>query len=217
MLKRDRKHEVREVIKILHMRFPDARCLLDYEDSFQLLISTILAAQCTDERVNAVAKTLYKKYRSAADFVKVPDDELKNDIRSTGFYNNKAKSIKKCCGSLVEDYGGKVPGTMEELVRLAGVGRKTANVLLVNCFGRQGIIVDTHMLRVTQRIGLTGNKDADRVEKDLMAVVPPDRCSLFSHVISFHGRNICTARKPDCPVCPINRFCDYGKSALGSK
>jgi len=214
---KDRKEDVTKIIEILHRRFPDARCLLDYENPFQLLISTILAAQCTDERVNALAKTLYKKYGSAADFVKAPDDELKNDIRSTGFYNNKAKSIKKCCRSLVEDYNGKVPQTMEELIKLGGVGRKTANVLLVNCFGRQGVIVDTHMLRVAARIGLTRSKDAETVEKDLMAVVPPDKWSLFSHVISFHGRNICAARKPDCPKCPINKFCDYAKKTVGTK
>ena len=214
MAGRDRKQEVKKIIEILHKRFPKARCLLDYENPFQLLISTILAAQCTDERVNAVAKTLYKKYKSPSDFVNAPEDELKADIRSTGFYNNKARSIKKCCRSLVEDYGGKVPETMEELVKLGGVGRKTANVLLVNCFGKQGIIVDTHMLRVAGLIGLTRNKNADKVEKDLAAIVPDDKWSLFSHVISFHGRNICTARAPDCPGCSINKLCDYGRGQL---
>jgi len=217
MPKRDRTEEVKKIIQILHRRFPDAGCLLDYENPFQLLISTILAAQCTDERVNLVAKDLYKKYKGPEDFVKAPDGELEEDIRTTGFYRNKAKSIKKCCRGLVEKHSGKVPQTMDELVKLGGVGRKTANVVLVNCFGRQGVIVDTHMLRVTQRIGLTKNKDANKVEQDLMKIVPDDKWSRFSHVISFHGRNICTARSPDCPDCPIDRYCDYGQMVLKKK
>ena len=217
MARRDRLEEVKEIVKILHKRFPDARCLLDYKNPFQLLISTILAAQCTDARVNLVAKDLYRKYRKPEDFIKVTDKELEQDILTTGFYRNKTKSVKKCCRSLMERHNGNVPETMDELVKLGGVGRKTANVILVNCFNQQGIIVDTHMLRVAQRIGLTKNKDANKVEQDLMKLVPDGKWSLFSHVISFHGRNICAARNPDCAHCPMNKYCDYGQMVPGKR
>jgi len=197
----------------LSERYPDATVTLDYKDPLQLLVATILAAQCTDARVNVVTKDLFKKHKKAADYAAVPRDELAKDIVQCGFFNMKAASIQKTSEILVRDYGGKVPGTMEELVKLPGVGRKTANVILGACFGTPGIIVDTHVRRVSARLGFTNNTEPEKIEQDLMQVVPRDKWTMFSHLLVFHGRNICIARKPNCPICPVNDLCLYPKKS----
>ena len=195
---------------ILRKAYPDAKVSLDFTIPLELLIATILAAQCTDVRVNIVTKNLFKKYRHAEDWLNVPQEELENDIRSTGFYRNKAKSIQKTCAAIIDRFAGVVPRTMDELLTLHGVGRKTANVILGNCFGVQGIVCDTHMIRLSRRLGLSENSDPVKIEFDLMEIVPKEKLggwTLFSHCIVFHGRAVCSARKPDCPTCVIARYC----------
>jgi endonuclease-3 len=197
-----------KVFALLKKTYPDARCVLSFTRPLELLVSTILAAQCTDERVNRVTPALYRKYRTADDFAKADLATLEKEIRPTGFFRNKAKSVKGCCAKIVSDFAGSVPQTMEELLTLPGVGRKTANVVLSECFDSPGIVVDTHFRRVTQRIGLTRNDDPDKIERDLDKLIPQRDRNAFSHVITFHGRRICVARKPKCENCPINRMCD---------
>ena len=188
--------------------YPQAKCALEHSDPLQLLIATILSAQCTDVRVNIVTKTLFKKYKSAKDWAKAPLGEIEQDIKSTGFYRNKAFNIKNACEKIISDYDCKVPGTMDELLKLNGVGRKTANVILGNAFGVPGIVCDTHVLRLSRRLALSANtSDAEKLEFDLMEIVPKENWTLFSHLLIFHGRNICKARKPDCPNCPIAKHC----------
>ncbi len=201
------QERVTKIISQLRKAYPDAKCSLDFRNPLELLVATILSAQCTDERVNIVTKTLFKKYKSAIDYAKAPLAQLEQDIRSTGFYRNKAKSIQKCTQTLAEKYGGKVPSTLEELVQLAGVGRKTANVMLGNVFDTPGIVVDTHVLRLSQRLKLTKNKDPVKIEFDLNDLVPQKDWTNFCHWLIWHGRKVCTARKPDCPVCPIGDYC----------
>ena len=196
----------------LYQRYPDVRCTLNRKNAFQLLIATILAAQCTDARVNIVTRTLFKKYRKPQDYLNAPVEELEQDIRSTGFYRMKAKNIRGLCRTLIDEYGGKVPNTMDALLRLPGVGRKTANVVLGDCFGVQGVVVDTHCGRLARRMGFTENIDPWKVEQDLMRVWPENRWSLFGHLMVFHGREICTARKPRCGECPVNDLCPYPNS-----
>ena len=201
---------LQKIIPILKKTYPDARVSLDHSNSLQLLVATILAAQCTDARVNIVTKDLFKKYRTAADWAKADVKRIEEDIRSTGFYRNKAKSIKAACVSIVDEHHGKVPDTMDELLSLAGVGRKTANVLLGNAFGTQGIVCDTHVIRLSRRLGLSENRDPKKLEFDLMQIVPRRKWggwTMFSHLLVFHGRSICKARKPDCPNCPITSYC----------
>lgn len=198
----------KEIIRLLDIEYPDAHCSLDHEAPWQLLISTILAAQCTDERVNIVTKTLFKKYTSIYDFAKANQEELEMDIISTGFFRNKAKNIIRCANMIVSEYNGVIPGTMNELLSLPGVGRKTANVILGTCFGVQGIIVDTHCGRLARRIGLTKQENPERVEKDLMEVVPFDKWTDFSHLMVYHGRAVCNAKKPKCSKCVIFNLCD---------
>ena len=205
-----RKERAAKIIAILRKTYPQAKCRLDYKNPLQLLVSTILAAQCTDDRVNIVTKDLFKKYKSAAALAKADPEELQEDIRSTGFYRNKAKSVIGAATRIVEDFGGKVPRTMDELLTLPGVARKTANVVLGNCFDiSAGIVVDTHMIRLSMRLKLTDvkKKDPVKIERDLMAVVPREQWNLFGHWILFHGRAVCTARKPKCPECPIADLC----------
>ena len=204
------RQRVLKIFPILTKTYPEAKVSLDHKNPLQLLIATVLAAQCTDARVNIVTKDLFKKYRNAQDYIDTPIEELKNDIRSTGFYNNKAKSIQTACISILEKFGGKVPKTMDELLQLNGVGRKTANVILGNCFGVQGIVCDTHMIRLSRRLGLSENKDPVKLEFDLMEIIPREKYggwTMFSHCIVFHGRAICIARKPNCPNCPITEYC----------
>ena len=176
-----------------------------------MLIATILSAQCTDVRVNEVTKTVFKKLRTAKDYADIPLAELEEMIRPTGFFRNKAKSIKACCQRLVEKHGGKVPDNMEALTQLPGIGRKTANVVLGSAFGIPGIVVDTHVKRVSQRIGLTKEKDPVKIEFELMELIPKKDWIDFSHELIWHGRQVCPARKPKCPQCPLREWCDYGR------
>lgn len=202
----DRKRAIL-IMEALEKEFPEAGCALDFTTPLELLVATIMAAQCTDVRVNMVTKTMFKKYRGAQDFVDVPGEELEEDIRSTGFFRNKTKSIKKCCQALIDNFGGEVPSSMEELLSLAGVGRKTANCLLGNVFGVPSIVVDTHMLRLSRRMGFSQETNPDKVELDMRAVVPEKQWTRFSHLIEFHGRKWCSARKPLCDQCPVADFC----------
>lgn len=180
---------------------------LQYRNPFELLIATILSAQCTDKQVNTVTKTLFEKYRTPEDYITVPVEELEMDIRPTGFYKNKAKSIRGCCRGLLDSHGGKVPGTLEELVKLPGVGRKTANCVLGAAFDVPGVVVDTHVKRLAMRMGLSENKDPDKIEFDLMEVLPRERWRRFSDILIYHGREICKARKPDHGRCRVFDLC----------
>lgn len=204
-----KRKRVLEIIAILEKEFPDARCMLDFTNPLELLVATILAAQCTDERVNQVTSSLFKKYRLAKDYAQADIEEFEQEIRPTGFFKNKSKAIISCCKTLVEEHQGKVPPDMDKLTKLSGVGRKTANVVLGNCFGQPAIIVDTHVRRLAGRIGLSGNTDPDKIEFDLRAIVPQDQWTRFSHLLAFHGRAICKAPKPLCYKCPINHICPY--------
>lgn len=206
-----------KVLKRLHKRYPDATCSLDFKEPLQLLVATILAAQCTDERVNMVTKSLFKKYKKPQDYLKAPDGELEEAIHSCGFYRQKAKSIRNACRKIVEQFGGKVPGTMKELLTLDGVGRKTANVILGECFGVPGVIVDTHCTRLTNRLGFTKSDDPKKIEHDIMKLVPQSDWNIFSHCMVFHGRAICMARAPMCSQCPINDLCPFPASPQGKK
>lgn len=197
--------------------YPDIRCTLDYHSPFQLLIMTALAAQCTDARVNIVCKDLFPKYPTPQAFLEADVKDIEKMIHSCGFYRQKAKNIMATCESLVEEFDGEVPQTMEELVQLAGVGRKTANVVLGECFGHQGVIVDTHCTRLTNRLGFTKNQDAVKIEKDLMKVWPPEHWTLFSHFMVFHGRAVCTARAPKCSQCALRDLCPFPDTAEGKK
>jgi endonuclease-3 len=205
---------VKEIIKILTKEIPDARIALRFSNPLELLIATILSAQCTDVRVNQVTLDLFNKYHSAKEYAEADLTKLEEEIRPTGFYRNKARSVQKCCQELMKRFGGEVPKTLEELVTLPGVGRKTANVLLGNVFGIPGIVVDTHVQRVSQRIGLTKNDDPVKIEFDLMEVVPKEEWTHFSNLLIWHGRRTCTAKKPLCEQCPIRKWCDYGSKLL---
>ncbi|MGA2915605.1 MAG: endonuclease III [Sedimentisphaerales bacterium] len=206
--KQKAKERVKAIWPILKKTYPQAKCALEHSDALELLIATILSAQCTDVRVNIVTKTLFKKYRSAKDWADAPLEEIEQDIKSTGFYRNKALNIKNACKKIVDEYNNKVPDTMDELLTLNGVGRKTANVVLGNAFGVPGIVCDTHVIRLSRRLGLSANTDnPEKLEYDLMEIVPKENWTLFSHLLIFHGRNICQARKPDCDNCPIAKNC----------
>jgi endonuclease-3 len=172
-----------------------------------LLVATILSAQCTDDRVNMVTPGLFKKYPTAVDLANAPEGELEKEIHSTGFFNNKAKSIRAACADIVERFKGKVPESMEDLLTLRGVARKTANVVRINCFGYPGLTVDTHFLRITKRLGLTAEEDQERVEAEVASLLPPDRWSHFCHAVILHGRKTCKARKPACDACPLVSLC----------
>lgn len=187
--------------------YPDAKCALHHKNALELLIATILSAQCTDERVNKVTPALFSRYPDAKAFADADRGELERMIQSTGFFRNKAKSIQECCKVLVEKYAGAVPRTMEELVPLPGIGRKTANVILGNAFGIPGIPVDTHVGRLSRRMGLTKNEDPVKVERDLMALIPEKEWTDFGHRMIFHGRQICQSRKPKCAECVVNKLC----------
>jgi endonuclease-3 len=205
----ERQNRVREILPILKATYPDAKCSLNHRNPLELLVATILSAQCTDDRVNIVTKSLFKKFKTAKDYAHVAAEELEKDIQSTGFFRNKAKSIRAMATSLLEKHNGKVPDTMEDLNALAGVGRKTANVVLGNAFGKNiGVVVDTHVTRLSNRLGLTKHKsDAEKIERDLMEIVPEEDWTLWSHLMIYHGRKICVARKPKCEICPINKQC----------
>ncbi len=199
---------LKKIIAALDRTYPEAHCELDHRSPLELLIATILSAQCTDKRVNIVTQELFKKYRSAADYANAPLAALEQAVKSTGFFRNKAKNIQSCCRKLVEGHNGQVPRTMEELTHLDGVGRKTANVVLGNAFGiNAGVVVDTHVARLSHRLGLTKQKMPEKIERELMALVPQKQWTLFSHWLIWHGRRRCDARKPDCGHCEIKRLC----------
>jgi endonuclease-3 len=196
------------VIRILSAADPDAKVALNFSTPLECLVATILSAQCTDEKVNEVTATLFKKYRKAEDYLRVPEDELKADIKPTGFYNQKAASIRAASQRIVEVYGGEVPDTMEDLLTLRGVARKTANIVLGNSFGIvEGIAVDTHVKRLANRIGFSSESDPNKIEQDLMRLIPRERWFSFTYVLIDHGRAICTAKKPRCTECPIEPLC----------
>jgi endonuclease-3 len=205
------KERVNKILRILSRTYPDVKTALRHRNPVELLVATILSAQCTDKRVNQVTGTLFKKLRTAQDFADVSLSDLEEMIRPTGFYRNKAKSIKACCEALVKKHGGKVPDSMEDLVQLPGIGRKTANVILGSAFGIPGIVVDTHVKRVSRRIGLTGESDPVKIEFDLMPLIPKKDWVGFSHQMIWHGRGLCNARKPRCPECPLHDLCDHGR------
>ncbi|HXB59242.1 MAG TPA: endonuclease III [Candidatus Acidoferrales bacterium] len=198
----------KKIIAGLEKTYPTAHCELVHQNPLELLIATILSAQCTDKRVNIVTETLFKKYRSAADFADADVAELEKDVRTTGFYKNKARNIKAASRDIVEKHGGKVPQTMEELIELGGVGRKTANVVLGNAFDiNVGVVVDTHVGRLSHRFGLTMHRAPEKIETDLMALAPQKQWTLFSHLLIWHGRRRCFARKPDCANCEVLKLC----------
>jgi len=197
-----------EIIRILSETYPDAKVALRFSNPLEMLVATILSAQCTDEKVNEVTETLFAKYRTCEDYLRVPEDELKLDIKPTGFFNQKATSIREACRRIVEVYDGKVPDTMEDLVTLRGAARKTANIVLGNAYGKVvGIAVDTHVKRVSDRLGFTQQSDPDKIEQDLMQRIPKERWFDFTYVLIDHGRKVCVARRPKCEICPLNNLC----------
>lgn len=198
---------IHEIIRRLEEAYPDALCSLDFEDPLELLICTQLAAQCTDARVNLVAPALFEKYPDAGAFAAAKQEELEEIIKSTGFFRNKARNIIACCQRICAVYDGNVPDTMEDLLTLAGVGRKTANLVLGDAFGQPAIVVDTHCKRISRRLGLTSNEDPEKIEMDLRAIVPPEKGNDFCHRLVLHGRAVCNARKPKCAVCQLKDLC----------
>jgi endonuclease-3 len=201
------KSRAREIFSRLAKEYPNSGCSLNHKNPVELLVSTILSAQCTDKRVNEVTSWLFKKYPDARSFAEVPIKELKNDIRATGFYNNKAKAIKESMHKIVEEYDGNVPHNIEDLLKLQGVGRKTANVVLGDAFGIPGIVVDTHVKRLSKRLGLTNSSNPNKIEEDLMKLLPEENWILLGHLLIDHGRKICKARKPSCKACILNDIC----------
>lgn len=203
-----KKSRVKEILTRLRATYPDVHCELAFSTPLQLLIATILSAQCTDKRVNIVTRELFRKYKSAADFSRAPIADLEEAVKTTGFFRNKAKNIKACCTALLARHGGDVPRSMEELIQLDGVGRKTANVVLGNAFRiNVGVVVDTHVTRLSNRLGLTGQSDAEKIERELMTLVPRESWALFSHWLIWHGRRRCDARRPDCAGCELLSVC----------
>jgi len=204
----DLKKRTREIIRRLRKTYPDAHCALNHANAFELLIATILSAQCTDARVNIVTADLFRKYRKPQDYLDVAQTELEQDIHSTGFFRNKAKNIQAACTRIIDTYGGEVPRSMTDLLSLGGVARKTANVVLGNAYGiASGVVVDTHVGRLSQRLGLTTQTDPVKIENDLQELVPKKDWIMFPHWLISHGREICIARKPKCSICPLNNIC----------
>ena len=204
----DLKARVRKIISLLKRAYPDAKCSLNHSNAFELLIATILSAQCTDARVNIVTQDLFRKYRKPEDYLKVSTSELQQDIRTTGFFRNKTTSIQGTAKALIEQFGGEVPQTMEELLELPGVARKTANVVLGNAFGiKAGVVVDTHVTRLSHRLALSEQKTAEKIEQDLIPIVPRKEWVIFPHLMIAHGRAVCKARSPLCEECVIEKLC----------
>jgi len=200
----------KEIIKVLRKTYPGSRTALNYRTPLQMLISTILSAQCTDKRVNKITPSLYKKYRKASDFANADSSELEQEIHSAGFYRSKSKNIISACRKIVEEFGGEVPDSMEELITLPGVARKTANIVLSSSFGKaEGIAVDTHVRRLSGRLGLSGNKDPVKIERDLMEILPKKDWLDFNYLLVNHGREVCRARNPLCSECVISKLCEY--------
>ncbi len=212
-----KKEKARRVIDRLQKQYPDARIHLDYETPLQLLVATILAAQCTDKKVNEVTPDLWKAFPTAEDIAEAPPERLHEILRPTGFYRQKTKSIRTMCRTIMEEHDGKVPQTLKQLTSLPGVGRKTANVVLANVYGKQTIPVDTHVKRVSGRLGLSTGRNPDRIEEQLCGLIPEERRSRAALVIGEHGRNICKSRKPDCPHCPVSGLCDYASPNFTDK
>jgi endonuclease-3 len=213
----EKKKRASQIIRRLKKEYPDARCSLDHSNPLELLIATILSAQCTDERVNIVTASLFRKYRNAEAYVDASPSELETDIRPTGFFRNKTKSIQGACRRLIAEFGGRVPRKMGDLLSLPGVARKTANVVAGNAFGiASGVVVDTHVARIAQRLGLTENKVPERIEQDLMALVPKKDWIIFPHLLIYHGRKVCRARNPLCDECVIERFCPSSRLKPGA-
>ena len=213
-----RSERAKELVQVLPEVYPGAHCELDFKTPLQLLIATILSAQCTDKRVNLVTPALFARYRSAAAFAAAQPAELEKVIQSTGFFRNKTKSIRTTAAAIENEHGGKVPQTMAELHALPGVGRKTANVVLGNAFGKnEGIVVDTHVARLSQRLGLTTQQDPEKIERDLMKLIPREHWTNWSHWLIWHGRRRCYARKPDCPNCELLRLCPSGKKFIRTR
>jgi endonuclease-3 len=210
------KERARKIIARLKKEYPDAKCSLNFSSPLELLIATILSAQCTDERVNIVTGDLFRKYRTCQDYLNVEQAELENDIRSTGFYRNKARAIQGACRLLVERHGGRVPERFEDLLELPGVARKTANVVMGNAFGHaSGVVVDTHVGRLSQRLALTGQKQPEKIERDLMELVPKKDWIHFSHLMIYHGRKTCRARAPLCAECVVEQLCPSSSLKTG--
>jgi endonuclease-3 len=209
-----KKEKVSEIKNYLDITYGDAPCTLDYDDPFQLMVATILAAQCTDARVNIVTPALFKKYPTVQSFAEARVSDVEELIRSTGFFRNKAKNIVACANALIERHNGEVPDTMDELVALPGVGRKIANLMLGDVFGKPCIVVDTHCKRITNLLGLTKNTDPTKIEMDLKKIIPPEYGALFCHQIVEHGRAICIARRPKCTECGMNTVCDFYKKGM---
>ncbi len=203
---------IEAILQRLDEAYPGATCALNYQTPLQLLIATILSAQCTDERVNKVTSSLFQKYKTAKDFAEADLETLQEEIRSTGFYKNKAKAIQACCRKIVGEFGGEVPSTLEEMITLPGVGRKTANLVLGETRHIPGIVVDTHVRRLAKRLGLTKHDDPEKIEQDLMRLIPKDRWTLFSHQLIHHGRQVCKARKPACDRCVLKDLCPSFKA-----
>lgn len=204
----DKQSRAQKILSALRRTYPDAHCELNFSNPLQLLVATILSAQCTDKRVNLVTAELFKKYKTAKDFAAAPLADIEEAVKTTGFFRNKAKNIQACCAALVEKFGGEVPRTMDELHALAGVGRKTANVVLGNAFGiNVGVVVDTHVTRLANRLGLAKGTDAVKLEQALMPLVPQADWTIFSHWLIWHGRRRCAARNPDCANCEIKTLC----------
>jgi len=216
MKSNERAGRARKILEVLSREFPDARCRLDHNNALELLVATILAAQCTDERVNEVTKDLFGKYKRASDYARADRAALEAAIRPTGFYRNKARSILAMAKALVERHGGKVPETIDELVKLPGVGRKTANVVIGAVFGGAAIIVDTHFKRVMNRVGLSAHRDPDKIEFDVRELLDEKDWTRFSNVVNFHGRLVCRSRKPACDACKITALCDYFEETQGA-
>ncbi|MDO8427180.1 MAG: endonuclease III [Deltaproteobacteria bacterium] len=213
----DRVEKAKKVLDILEKEFPDAKTALEFSNPLELLIATILSAQTTDKLVNKVTKELFKKYRTAGDYASADLKEFEPDISPVNFYRNKAKSLKGCCKKIVEEFGGKVPETIGELTELPGVGRKTANIVLGNAFGKDALAVDTHVKRVAQRLGLTGSEDPDEIEKDLCKIIPKNRWTKTTHLFISHGRKTCKAPNPLCDACPIQDYSVYYKTVYRKK
>lgn len=198
---------MKKILVILSKEYPYAHIQLEYENPFELMVSTILSAQCTDARVNKVTEKLFKKYKKPKDYVNVPVEELEKDIFSTGYYKAKARHIKQASKVIIEKYNGKVPGTMDELLKLPGVGRKTANVILGHCYDTPGIVVDTHVGRIARRLGMTDSMNAEKIEYDLMEIIPKKEWVIFTHYLINHGRKVCTSRKAKCEQCVVSQLC----------
>ena len=211
------KKDVIELIEILKCTYPDATCSLDFSSPFELVVAVMLSAQCTDERVNKTTPAIFANYRTPEDFANIDIGELETLIHPCGFYKNKAKNLKACAQKIVSNFNGIVPNTMEELITLPGIGRKSANVIMLDVFGiAEGIAVDTHAKRISNRIGLSKQSEPEKIEKDLLKIIPKEYLKDVNHLFVWHGRNICDSRKPQCDKCPVNKYCDFYKNGCFS-